>query len=197
MRCIGWVEFFDGANRSLLYQLRTSPTVDGFSLALGHYGTQSLWSSVQDERYLAAISYAVDRFLDRCEDTVRNTDHSIRCWLRGQIPDRPFKAPFNLVMRKSSRIKYRSVWKSMLFFILRLYRLDNAVQAHLLQMRFSPAQGSAIEKLWLAATSQCAPSSPLYPSYEDCDTLIPNAWGRTSKQDGEDDAAADKSRERH
>lgn len=198
MRRTGWVELFDGANRSLLYQLRTSPAVDGFGLSLGYYGTQSLWSSVEDERYLVAISYAVDRFLDRCEDTARNTDHSIRCWLRGQTPDRPFKAPFSLVMRKSSRTKYRSVWKSMLFFILRFYRLDDAVQAQLLQMRLSPAQGSAVEKLWLTATSQCATSLPLYPSHKDRDTRIPNAWGWTSKQDGEDDAAAaDESRERH
>jgi len=126
MRRTGWVELFDGANRSLLYQLRTSPAVDGFGLSLGHYGTQSLWSSIGDERYLVAISCAVDRFLDRCEDTARHTDHSIRCWLRGQIPDRLFKAPFTLVMRKSSRTRYRAVWKSILVFILRLYRLDNS-----------------------------------------------------------------------
>jgi hypothetical protein len=197
MRRTGWVELFDGVNRSLLYQLRTSPAVDGFGLSLGHYGTQSLWSSVEDERYLATIGRAVDRFFDRCEDTARNTDHSIRCWLRGQIPDRPFKAPFSLVMRKSSRTKYRSVWKSMLFFILRLYQLDDAVQAQLLQMRLSPAQGSAVEKLWLAVTSYCASSLPLYPSHEDRDNRIPSMWGRTSKQDGEDDAPADESRERH
>jgi hypothetical protein len=64
MRRTGWVELFDGINRSLLYQLRTSPAVDGFGLSLGHYGTQSLWSRAEDERYLAAISCAVDRFLD-------------------------------------------------------------------------------------------------------------------------------------
>ena len=139
---------------------------------------------------------AVNRFLDRCEDTSRNTDHSIRCWLRGQITDCLFKVPFSLVMRKSSLTKYRSVWESMLFFILRLYRLDDAVLAELLQMRLPPAQGSAVDKLWLAATSQCAPSLPLYPSHEDRNTQIPSAWDRTSKQDGENDAAADESREK-
>ena len=133
----------------------------------------------------------MDRFFDRCEDTVRNTNYSIRYWLRGQIPDRLFKAPFSLVMRKSSRTKYRSVWKSMLFFILRLYQLDDAVKAQLLHMRLSQAQGSAVEKLWLAVTSYCASSLPLYPSHEDRDTRIPSIWGRTSKQDGEDDAPAD------
>jgi hypothetical protein len=77
MRRTGWVELFDGVNRSLLYQLCTSPTVDGFSLSLGHYGTQSLWSSVEDERYLAAISCAVDRFLNRCEDTCYNAQSPV------------------------------------------------------------------------------------------------------------------------
>jgi hypothetical protein len=85
----------------------------------------------------------------------------------------------------------------MLFFILRLYQLDDAVQAQLLQMRLSPAQGSAVEKLWLAVTSYCASSLPLYPSHEDRNTRILSMWGRTSKQDGEDDALADESRERH
>jgi hypothetical protein len=42
MRRTGWVELFDGVNRSLLYQLRISSAVDGFSLSLGYYSTQSL-----------------------------------------------------------------------------------------------------------------------------------------------------------
>jgi hypothetical protein len=193
MRRTGWVELFDGADRGLLYRLRTSPAVDGFSLALDDNGTQSLRSSVEDERYLATIGYAIDQFLDRCEDTVRNTDHSIRCWLRSQIPDRPFKAPFNLVMRKSSRTKYRSVWKSMLFFILRLYRLDDNIQVQLLQIRLSPAQNSAIEKLWLAATSQSSPNLPLHPYHKGRDTLTHYTRGRTDKQDGKDDAIANQS----
>jgi len=54
-----------------------------------------------------------------------------------------------------------------------------------------------VEKLWLAVTSSCASSLPLYPSHEDRDTRIPSMWGRTSKQDGEADAPADESRERH
>jgi hypothetical protein len=39
MRRTGWVELFDGADRGLLYRLRTSPTVDGFSLALDDNST--------------------------------------------------------------------------------------------------------------------------------------------------------------
>jgi hypothetical protein len=63
-------------------------------------------------------------------------------------------------------------------------------------MRLSPAQGSVVEKLWLAATSQYAPSLPLCLSHEDGNTGIPSAWDWTSKQDGENDAAADESQER-
>jgi hypothetical protein len=32
MRRTGWVELFEGVDRGLLYRLRTSPAVDGFSL---------------------------------------------------------------------------------------------------------------------------------------------------------------------
>lgn len=42
------------------------------------------------------------RVLDRCADTVKHTDVSIRCWLRSQYVDRPYKAPFELVGRDST-----------------------------------------------------------------------------------------------
>jgi hypothetical protein len=41
-------------------------------------------TSAEDEQRLVLIGIAIDRFFDRCEDTVLHTDHSLLCWLGSQ-----------------------------------------------------------------------------------------------------------------
>jgi hypothetical protein len=43
---------------------------------------------------LSTSNQGIHIALGRCRDDVRHTDISIRCWLRGQTPDRSYKAPF-------------------------------------------------------------------------------------------------------
>jgi hypothetical protein len=45
--------------------------------------------------------------------TLRHTDVSMRCWLRSQYVDRPYKAPFELVGRKSTSHSYQRLMKKM------------------------------------------------------------------------------------
>lgn len=87
---------------------------DGFDL--GGVLREEIVFSAADECRLAVVSATVDRFLDRCEDTLRHTDHSIRCYLRSHYPDRSYKSPFELPSRKSTRTRYRSLWKRMVCF---------------------------------------------------------------------------------
>ncbi|KAJ8610561.1 hypothetical protein MRB53_038466 [Persea americana] len=95
MRRTGWLTTFERADRDLLMMLRQPPSAEGHPFCLRHSAdSELLTSSVDDERRLRSIGGAIDRFLDRVEDTVRHTDQSIRCWLRSQVAGRPFKAPF-------------------------------------------------------------------------------------------------------
>ena len=79
MRRTNWACTFDGVDRRLLLRFAERPTPNGNCLVLGNLGTTSMFSDAMDEQRLLAIGPAIDRFFDRCEDTVRHTDTSIRC----------------------------------------------------------------------------------------------------------------------
>jgi hypothetical protein len=102
------------------------------------------------------IGKAVDHFFERCEDTAEHTNHSVRCWLRSHIPKRPYKAPFELPGRRSTSAKYRSLWKSLLYFAVRMYRLNDTTCEALLRGRLSEKQRRAVALIW-AATQDDTP----------------------------------------
>ncbi|KAK1973801.1 hypothetical protein LZ30DRAFT_609813 [Colletotrichum cereale] len=106
MRCTGWAEMFDGARRDLLVEMSRLPDDEG----------NLLTSLLEDKTQLRYIVLVVDGLLDRCEDTVRHTDVSMRCWLCSLEPYRLYKAPFKLVCRLSSTQKYRGLIKRLLCF---------------------------------------------------------------------------------
>jgi len=150
MRQTGWATTFAATDRLLLLMLAERPAVGSYRLALGQYGETEMYSSSDDEWRLQAVGDAVDCFFDQCEDTAPNTDHSIRCWLRSQVPGRPYKAPFELPGRASTTTKYRGYWKRLLYFVFRLYRLDQAVQENYLRFRLLCRQCKAVEEAWTA-----------------------------------------------
>lgn len=150
MRRTGWATTFARANRRLLSSLDQTPARDGHCLELGSYGSEVLYSSIEDERSLAIAAQAADRFFEQCEDTARHTEHSIRCWLRSQIPGRPYKAPFELPGRERTRIVYRNLWKRLLFVLLRMYKLDHAARRTFLDIQLTDKQQEAIGQLWVA-----------------------------------------------
>ena len=144
---------FEGADRSLLLRLRESQATEGHRLSLGFYGTQELVSCNEHERQIANIGKAVDRFFERCEDTARHTHNSVRCWLRGQILGRTYRAPFDLPGRHSTTAIHRGVCKSMIYVSVRLYRLDPLLCSEYLRARLSQTQERAIQELLVAFTS--------------------------------------------
>jgi hypothetical protein len=89
MRRTGWTKLFLGTNRSILVALSRPRTAhaDGSDVD-GEHG-EGITFSAANERRLAVMSVAIDWFLDRCEDTLRHTDHSLRCCLRSHYPGRP------------------------------------------------------------------------------------------------------------
>lgn len=148
MRRAGWDEMFAGANRKLLVILSQLPYNVNEDLCLGVYGDTKLFSSREDEGRLMHIIAAIDRMFDRCEDTVRHTDISIRCWLRGQYPDRPYKAPFELVGRKATTDKYRRLLKRCVCFLIRFWRLEGDVRQSLLKRSMTESQCQALTEIW-------------------------------------------------
>ncbi|KAM0714509.1 hypothetical protein Q7P37_009803 [Cladosporium fusiforme] len=148
IRRTGWLETFAGVDRQLLSRLGSAPAREGFPLLLADDVGGLTQSSIEDESKLSNLGKAADHFFDRCEDTARNTDHSIRCWLRSHVQGRPYKAAFQLPGRCTTRKRYRWLWKSMIYFVLRLWRLDDAVRERMLGLRLSTKQSKAIEEIW-------------------------------------------------
>jgi hypothetical protein len=160
IRRTGWLETFSGVDRRLLSRLGSAPAREGFPLLLADDVTGRTLSSIEDESKLSNLGKAADHFFDRCEDTARNTDHSIRCWLRSHVQGRPYKAAFQLPGRCTTRKRYTWLWKSMIYFLLRLWRLDDAVREETLGLRLSTKQSKAIEEIWIFLSADEDAKSP-------------------------------------
>ena len=149
MRRTGWTELFAGVNRHLLLSLAEPPAPMGSSMHLGDSNGAAVYSSASDEGRLLMIGRAVDRFFDRCDDTLQHTDHSLRCWLRSQVPGRPYKAPFQAPGRQQTVKRYRALWKGLIYFVTRLCRLEDQVLDDALGMQPSEQQRAAVRKMWI------------------------------------------------
>jgi len=149
MHRTGWNELFTGNDRALLMTLSGTPsrTRDG-DLLLGQYEGVELRSPATDEAKLRRIAVGVTMALERCRDTVRHTDISIRCWLRGQAPDRPYKAPFILTGRLSSQRTYERLICRCICFCIRLWRLQASNSRVPLRRDMTVEQCRALNQIW-------------------------------------------------
>ena len=129
-------------------RLAQFPVVTAQDLHLGLYGSLDLYSCKEDEYRLSLLVAALDQVFDRCEDTVRHTDVSIRCLLRSSYPNRTYKAPFELVGRKATTQRYRRIFKMAVCFCVRLWRLDRTVRQRLLRRSLTDEQDQSLHQLW-------------------------------------------------
>jgi len=164
MRRTGWNKLFSGTDRSVLVALSRPPMAgsDGFSVG-GQHADEMMFSTA-DERRLAVVSIAIDRFLDRCEDTLRHSDHSIRCCLRSHFPGRSYKSPFELPSRNSTRTRYRSLWKRMVFFCIRIHLLGENIREDVLHLPFPNDLQLKTERLWSQLTDTTNDQFPTHGS---------------------------------
>jgi hypothetical protein len=163
MRRTGWTEMFLGANRSFLVMLGTSPKQSGDTFDVGDAKSTRIAFSDTDERRLVAVGHAIDRFFDRCEDTLHHTGHSLRCCLHSYYPARSSKSPLELPSRVSTRARYRSLWKRMIFFCIRVYQLEERIRRTILCLPSPDNTRLATQRLWSEFTDT-AEFSPNVPS---------------------------------
>lgn len=94
MRRTGRAQTFASADRKILVKLAQMPHGEWDLFLVTHDGAD-LHSCKADEQRLVLIVAALGRVSGQCEDTVKHTDVSIRCWLRSQCVDRPYKLLLN------------------------------------------------------------------------------------------------------
>jgi len=148
MRHTGWNEMFATANRALLVRLTQLPCCSKSGLHLGTYEEVERYSCRDDEKRLAHIVTALNGVFDRCEDTVKHTDNSLRCWLRGHTSDRPFPAAFELVGRKSTTRGYRRLMERFVCFCFRLWRLEAGIRERLIKRSLTKDQCKQLMQVW-------------------------------------------------
>ncbi|KAF6527780.1 hypothetical protein HZS61_008082 [Fusarium oxysporum f. sp. conglutinans] len=150
MRRTGWERTFERADCPMLISLSALPTttLSGTANYLGIHNGQKFSSPAADEYRVSSITTALDRLFDQCGETVRFTDVSVRRWLRGRLPDRPYKAPFELVSQARSERVYRNEFKHCVSFWLRVWRLPPTVSQSILGRPLSRSQRMMLEELW-------------------------------------------------
>ena len=149
MNRTGWNELFDGDDRALLVRLTELPSVaEGRDLRLGRRGGRELCSSADDEAKLLHIVASLRQAMERCRDTVRHTEISIRCWLRSNSPDRPYKAPFMLTGCQSSEKTYERLLGRCICFCIRLWRLETSNPRPRIRRSSTETQRTALGQVW-------------------------------------------------
>ncbi len=148
MRRRGWEETFRHARRDFLLSISELPAAHSGPLLLTRYDGATIQSPEVDEGRLESIVQSLDRLLDRCGDTVRRTDVSIRRRLRARFPDRPFKGPFELVATNHAEKQYRRLLKRCICFWIRFWRLPRQVTKKLTGRTLYAAQSRALSMLW-------------------------------------------------
>ncbi|KAG4282249.1 hypothetical protein FPRO04_13325 [Fusarium proliferatum] len=161
MRRTRWGETFSQARRDMLVTLSEVPLTTGQPFWIGVHDGEQICSPVKDECKLAFIVQALDRLFDRCADTVMHTDVSVRRWLRGRFSDRPYKAPFELVMRSASESQYRKEFKRCLCFWFRVLQLPKSVTPSIIGRDLSEPQREMLEQLWSDPAWENQPSTGL------------------------------------
>jgi hypothetical protein len=184
MRRTRWDETLSQARRDMLLTLSEVPLTTGQPFWIGIHDGEQIRSSVKDECKLAIIVQALDRLFDRCADTVMHTDVSVRRWLRGRFPDRPYKAPFELVMRSASESQYRKEFKRCLCFWLRVLQLPKSVVPSIIGRGLSEPQHEMLEQLWSDPIWKDQPPTGLFRVEDDEE-------GRVEEEDSEDEDESD------
>lgn len=147
MRRTGRTNLFSGTDRSVLVALSRPPAAHAGGSDVGGERGEKVVFSATDERRLALVGDTIDRFLDRCEDTSCHTDHSLRCWLRSHFPGRYYKSLFELPSRDSTRTQYRTLWKRMVYFCIRIHLLGESVYKDVLHLHSGLNLNIQIQKL--------------------------------------------------
>ncbi|KAL2211172.1 hypothetical protein CC79DRAFT_1347852 [Sarocladium strictum] len=154
MRRTGWEPTFALARHDVLVALT------GLPLQLGprHWQHQHIQSAdghvklsivAADEAKVALIASAVDLLMDRCADTMRHSDGSVRRWLRSTRLNRPHWLPFELVAHATSERRYRSELKRFICLWLRLSLLPHSLLKAVAGRPLYSAQREALNTLWL------------------------------------------------
>ncbi|CAM1507683.1 Fc.00g073240.m01.CDS01 [Cosmosporella sp. VM-42] len=191
----GWEKTYRGKSRQVLLAMTETPIwyyQQGHSLRRPGQAEsgQSLVSPPEDERIIAGIACLVDVLMDRCEETAQKTNRNVLCWLRSNRPHSSYPKPFMLVRQRATRQRYRRLWKRLLAFVLRVYRLDADTQKSIVGVRLRSRLRATLERLWAHPSWSQADVDSRQPTAEDI-TPSDDDYDVEDESDGSDEVNDD------
>jgi hypothetical protein len=155
---IGWPSTYKGVHRDLLRLLTTVPTFSLLYIGLlfGRAGSGTgrvqlatdVVSSADDERKIAAIAAAVEKVVERCEQTARTIGRTVLCWLRSVRSQGCYAKLFTFVSKETSRRKYMLLFRRFIVMVFRAYRMDMEIRQRVIGIRFKRRQAESIARIW-------------------------------------------------
>ncbi|KFZ16922.1 hypothetical protein V502_04827 [Pseudogymnoascus sp. VKM F-4520 (FW-2644)] len=145
-----WAYVYEGVRRDLLVRLsELGPAwIHRRDFVIGEYEGVNLVSTRRDEQKIWRLIVALDRALDRCEETMRHTGHPLLCWLNTIYSHRFYPKPFGFLGRAATRQRYRRLWRRFIAFLFRAYRLTPEVRQSALGVRFTKTQLNQLRQVW-------------------------------------------------
>lgn len=104
--------------------------------------------------------HVTDAMIDRCKETLTNTDHTLRCWWQSYNPDQYYPVPFRKLLWSSSRTRYVTHWKQLLSYVFRMWRLDPDEQEKMSGVRLRGKETRQMEMIWVLLTRFCQAEIP-------------------------------------
>ncbi|OBT42125.1 hypothetical protein VE00_08325 [Pseudogymnoascus sp. WSF 3629] len=147
-----WAQIYDGARRDLLVRIsqmeRQPAWARGGGFSIGEHQGVQIISRKADEKKIRQLMMALDRALDRCEDTMHRTGHSILCWLNSGSRNRFYQKPFSFLGRAATRQRYGRLFQRIIPFLFRAFNMTAAARKSALEIRFTTKQSKELRRVW-------------------------------------------------
>jgi hypothetical protein len=146
-----WAHVYEGTRRDLLVKISEVRKSWSYNqdFPIGHHEGVNLVSKRSDEQKIWQLMAALDRALDRCEETMRRTGHPILCWLNSGSRTRFYQKPFGFLGRAATRQRYRRLFQRIIPFIFRAYNMTPAMRKSALGICFTGEQLCELRKVWM------------------------------------------------
>ena len=86
--------------------------------------------------------------LRRCETTLEDTDHNIRCWWQTYTRTTFYAIPFRKTLRPATRQKYTAHWKQLLCYLFRMWRLRPTEHNDISGLRLCQSNLEHMSSIW-------------------------------------------------
>ncbi|KAH6689940.1 hypothetical protein BKA61DRAFT_742747 [Leptodontidium sp. MPI-SDFR-AT-0119] len=125
LRTSEWPRWFQNRPLHIIAAASATPSIQDLPLSLGSWAGEELVSPAVQEAVLRKLVGVTDHVLQRCEETLRSTPRSLRCWIKSSTTD-VFPRPFEELQRESSRQKYHRTCRRFVCYVFRVHLVTRA-----------------------------------------------------------------------